>query len=157
MKIIQAFEGELRFLSNFAPCEIYYGGYTYLSVEAAFQAAKIDPQHPQASTLRKSFSSLSPREAKASGRRVPLNPEWEKIKDSIMLELCRLKFQANAAYRQRLLETGEAQLVEGNYWHDNIWGNCNCSRCAGITGENRLGRILMQIRKELAEQKFVAK
>ncbi len=39
---IPAFFGEYRFLSNFAPIEVYLDGATYPSVEHAYQAAKFD-------------------------------------------------------------------------------------------------------------------
>ena len=46
------------------------------------------------------------------------------------------------------LATGGAVLVEGNTWHDNYWGCCTCSRCAGRRGRNNLGRLLMKLRAE---------
>lgn len=39
--------------------------------------------------------------------------------------------------------TGDVELVEGNWWGDRFWGVCD-----GV-GENRLGRCLMEVRKEL--------
>lgn len=38
------------------------------------------------------------------------------------------------------------EIVEGNYWHDNYWGNCTCDKCKNIEGQNKLGKILMKIR-----------
>jgi len=49
---------------------------------------------------------------------------------------------------QMLLDTGSQELVEGNVWHDNFWGNCTCSKCPE-PGENHLGKLLMKIRSEL--------
>ena len=51
-------------------------------------------------------------------------------------------------YRQRLLDTGDRELIEGNTWGDRFWGVCRGE------GENKLGRILMRVRDELraAEQ-----
>ena len=40
----------------------------------------------------------------------------------------------------------DEHLEEGNTWGDTTWGTVN-----GI-GENRLGRILMKVRKELQEE-----
>ena len=28
------------------------------------------------------------------------------------------------SFRQQLIDTGDAMLIEGNWWHDNYWGNC---------------------------------
>ncbi len=44
---------------------------------------------------------------------------------------------------QKLINTGDAELIEKNYWHDYFWGECNGK------GENWLGKILMQIRKNI--------
>lgn len=45
--------------------------------------------------------------------------------------------------RQRLLDTGAEELIEGNYWGDRFWGVC-----AGSSA-NHLGKLLMKIRGEL--------
>jgi predicted NAD-dependent protein-ADP-ribosyltransferase YbiA (DUF1768 family) len=42
-----------------------------------------------------------------------------------------------------LLETGDAELIEGNDWGDTFWGVC------GGKGNNFLGKLLMEVRKEL--------
>lgn len=42
--------------------------------------------------------------------------------------------------------TIDEHLEEGNTWGDTTWGTVN-----GI-GENRLGRILMKVRKKLQEE-----
>ena len=47
--------------------------------------------------------------------------------------------------REQLLATGEAQLIEGNTWNDTFWGVCKGK------GQNWLGRILVEVREELAE------
>lgn len=40
-------------------------------------------------------------------------------------------------------------LVEGNYWHDNIWGNCECAKCISFAGQNLLGQLLEVLRTHL--------
>ena len=47
--------------------------------------------------------------------------------------------------RQQLLDTGDAELVEGNSWNDTFWG---VSARTG-KGKNWLGRLLMQVRGEM--------
>lgn len=44
---------------------------------------------------------------------------------------------------ERLKATGDAELIEGNYWGDVFWGTCD-----GV-GENWLGRLLMAQRDVL--------
>lgn len=48
--------------------------------------------------------------------------------------------------KEMLLATGDEELVEGNYWHDTIWGVCD-----GV-GENHLGKMLMEIREDLRNE-----
>ena len=46
-----------------------------------------------------------------------------------------------------LMDTGDAELIEGNNWNDTFWGVCNNA------GENNLGKLLMKIRAALIRQK----
>ncbi len=48
----------------------------------------------------------------------------------------------------QLVSTHPHQLVEGNTWHDQFWGDCHCGRCPG-DGENMLGVALMELRAKL--------
>lgn len=136
--VISEFRGEFYFLSNFYPTPIYYNGTTFMNAEAAFQAQK-DPKRA------KDFSYLQPSEAKRLGRRVKLREDWEEVKISEMFHIILAKFQQNPNLAKKLLETGYAVLMEGNQWHDNIWGSCTCDRCKN-QGSNKLGRILMAVR-----------
>lgn len=121
---------------------IVYDGILYQNNEAAFQAQKTTDRN-----IRKSFSSLNPSEAKRKGRRVSLRQDWELIKDQIMYSICKEKFlDPNLA--EKLKQTYAYELIEGNTWHDNYWGDCKCPKCKNIVGRNMLGKILMRIREE---------
>lgn len=135
MKIAK-FEGSYRFLSNFYEAPVTYLGLTFRNNEAAFQAAKCQERMAE-------FQELDPSAAKRLGRRVKLRPDWESIKDQVMYEVCKAKFSQNTDLRDKLVATGDAELVEGNTWGDKIWGICNGQ------GKNRLGKILMKVRTEL--------
>ena len=150
--MIKEFKDEYKFLSNFyiLPNALNIQGVLYISVEHAFQAAKtVDP------TERRRIAALpKPGQAKRAGRHVFLRSDWEKIKLPMMESLVRQKFRRNAELLARLLRTGEKKLVEGNWWHDNFWGNCNCVerlKCQR-EGINNLGRILMKLRRDFLEQ-----
>lgn len=123
---ITSFSGKYRFLSNFL------GG-----VEFAYQAAKTRDEIEIAEIM----SSRSPAEAKKIGRRVTLRDDWDDIKDNVMYKLVKAKFE-HPDYRKLLLETGDEEIVEGNWWGDTYWGMCN-----GV-GQNKLGKILMRVRDE---------
>lgn len=144
LKIISSFSEEYQFLSNFFSAKVVYEGIEYSNSEAAFQAAKTKNL-----ILRKEFSTLNPSQAKKKGRHIPLREDWEEIKNQVMYEIVKDKFSRNLELKEKLLATNNAILIEGNWWHDNYWGACNCERCATKTGENNLGKILMQVRREL--------
>lgn len=144
---ITEFRGEFAFLSNFYLHPIEYEGRTFGSVEAAFQSAKCLDQEEKAM-----FTSLAPYEAKYVGRRVKLRPDWNEVKDEVMFNLVMSKFNKNPDLKKKLLETGDAELIEGNYWHDNYWGACSCRKCANKTKRNQLGKTLSGVRTWLRFQ-----
>lgn len=81
-------------------------------------------------------------DAKRLAHKFNRREDWEQVKDDIMLELLRIKFNQEPL-KVLLLSTKEAELIEGNTWGDVYWGVCN-----GI-GQNKLGKLLMQVRSEL--------
>lgn len=144
--MVNKFDKEYAFLSNFYMCNVTYKDVTYTNSEAAFHAQKtLDPLEQQ------KFAKLNPSEAKKLGRKVTLRGDWEAIKDDVMYDVCFAKFSQNSDLREKLLATGDEYLEEGTYWHDNCWGNCYCDKCKDVAGENRLGKILMRIREELRD------
>lgn len=146
MPVINQFKGEYRFLSNFYLSEMLINGKLWATVEHAFQAAKTEHLAEQ----QRIRAEPDAWRAKRRGGVVRLRPGWDRMKYGVMLEIVREKFKQNLDLRKKLLATGDAILVEGNYWHDNIWGICwcGCSRGKNV-GTNWLGLILMQVRLEL--------
>ena len=128
--------------SNFAPFGVAMEGQWWRTVEHFFQAQKF----LDISYRERIRAANKPKDAKALGmtRRVPLREDWEEIKDQIMLDAVRVKFQTHEQPRQLLLSTRAARIVE-NAPMDAYWG-------CGPDGQglNRLGKILMQVRQELA-------
>jgi ribA/ribD-fused uncharacterized protein len=142
--IINKFEDEYAFLSNFYPSPVQENGIMYPTIEHYFQAQKTTVPFERAAIA----NAVTPGQAKREGRRITLRKDWEQLKDSVMLQGLRLKF-AIPELAEQLLATGDAELVEGTTWHDNVWGNCSCPECENIPGENRLGKLLMQVREEI--------
>lgn len=136
--MINEFRGKYYFLSNFFSVPVTYDGITYQNNEAAFQSAKVLDK-----SVREKFSMLDPSSAKRKGRHVQLRHDWEKVKFDIMYEICKAKFSQNTKLREKLIETGDEYLEEGNIWGDRIWGTVNGK------GQNNLGKILMKVREEL--------
>lgn len=125
-----------KVLSNFYPVKITFNGFTYNSVEAAFQAQKCPERAVE-------FCNLDPKTAKRLGKRVSLRPNWDSIKNDIMYQLLLLKF-SNPHLKQQLKATIPHELVERNPWHDTYWG----TDMNGV-GKNVLGQLLMLIRDQL--------
>jgi ribA/ribD-fused uncharacterized protein len=139
-RVITSFAGEYRFLSNFWPACVVLDGHSYRTVEHAYQAAK----SLDASVRRRVAMCYRAADAKALGKILAVRPDWF-IGDTrlrIMRDLLKQKF-GTEPLRGRLLDTGSARLVEGNWWGDRYWGVCDGR------GENHLGRLLMEIREEL--------
>ena len=132
-------------LSNFAAFPIEIDGVLWPTSEHFFQAQKFSsPADREA--IR---SEPSPMKAARMGRdrARPMRPDWEAVKDSMMLEALRAKFRQHPTLRDMLLGTAEAELVEhtanDSYWADGGDG----------MGRNMLGRLLMRVRGELRESK----
>lgn len=136
---IARFENEHHYLSNFylAPVQIY--GWTFPSVEHAYQAMK--SSNPAKEWPY--FLGGSPGAAKKLGQSIQLRTDWEQVKFAIMSALVYDKFMRHPDLAQKLRETVDAPLIEGNGWGDVYWGVCN-----GV-GENKLGQILVSVREEL--------
>lgn len=143
MADITRFVGLYRFLSNFFIAHIEWQDTLWHTVEHAYQAAKTHDLFAQ-ETIR---LAKTPGQAKRFGKKVKLRPDWDQVKVAIMTELISCKFDQHPELQTKLLATGDVQLVEGNRWHDNFWGICSCG-CAS-SGQNMLGKILMDKRKEL--------
>ena len=87
-------------------------------------------------------------QAKRAGRTVTMRRDWDDVKLSAMRYLLRQKYAPGTPHARALLATGDAEIVEWNYWHDREFGRCSCDRCGG-QGRNELGRALMRVRAEL--------
>jgi ribA/ribD-fused uncharacterized protein len=144
--MISVFDGKYAFLSNFYESPITHDGITYPTNEHFFQAMKTLDINEK----KKIAAASTPGQSKRMGRTVTLRSDWEAVKSYYMELGLRLKFQ-NSDLAEKLIATGDEELVEGNTWHDNCWGNCTCEQCANKPGENRLGKLLMEIREELRQ------
>lgn len=141
MNVIDKFNGEHSFLSNFSPANITWRGQVWPTTEHAFQAAKTDNKDEQ-KAIRKAGT---PGQAKKLGRLVTLRPSWEGEKIGVMREVLHAKFTQNPSLKDDLLDTGDSKLVESNNWKDIFWGVCKGK------GQNWLGKLLMELRDSLSQ------
>lgn len=153
--VVMSFDGEYDFLSNFYDSPIEFmtvDGKRMIAptVEHAFQAEKAMFSQEQEAII----NADTPGKAKRLGRHCLLRPDWEAVKDNAMEEFVSRKFQI-PELRDKLLATGNANLIEGNTWHDNYWGICMCPKCINslvVDGKNKLGTILMKVRDAIREE-----
>lgn len=135
--MIKEFQGEHRFLSNFWPARVTYDRVIYPTVEHAYQASKFPNTVDRVRIAQIPMASKAKMAARGLSR--PAGAE------EIMLGLVRQKFRDHEDLGTLLLETGDQELQEGNTWNDKFWG---IDLRSGL-GDNRLGKILMKVRKEL--------
>ena len=147
--MIDSFTGRWNFLSNFFPVEIEHQGIKYPSVEHYYVAMKvkndqqIDGKYIGYVDCRELISKIkTPGEAGRFGRTLKIRKDWDNVKFDVMLWGVREKFKKEEL-KEMLLNTGDQQLIEGNFWNDTYWGVCK-----GV-GENNLGKILMRVREEV--------
>ena len=138
------YEGKWYFLSNFSSFAIWWMGILWMTVEHAYQAAKFtDP-----AIVEEIRTAMSAHDAKKIARKYQdkVRADWNDIKLEIMEKLLRLKIEQHPYVREKLLETGDAELVEDSP-KDSFWG-----RGPDWRGLNHLGRLWMKLRSELRER-----
>ena len=134
---INQFKGEYDFLGNRYPCRILWEGLEYRSAEVAFQASKCEDEKE-----RKVYAGCSTDKAVLKGKEQKPYPEWEETKVGIMQSILLAKFEQNPTLKQKLADTGNRVLLNGNNKQEMFWGIDLYS----WIGENHLGRLLMNIR-----------
>ena len=143
MKEIKFYEAEnaYGYFSNFALYPLTLKGKTWPSSEHYYQAQKV------AGTEWEERIRLcaTPQEA-FDMTRLPEFPErkdWTDVKDDAMYEAVYAKFTQHEDLRQKLLDSGDAILIEDSPV-DYYWG---CGKDG--SGKNMLGKTLMTIRESL--------
>lgn len=147
--MIEKFDGEYRWLSNFWDAPVLYWvdsmqtEVAFPSSENAYQFAKIHPRDVSRADVM-DFQICTAGKAKRMGKKVKIRDDWSDVKLAVMEKILRSKFEDDLL-RFRLCETGTQEIVEGNTWGDVFWGVCDGK------GSNHLGKILMKLRKEFVQ------
>lgn len=145
--MILKFSKEYDWLSNFHKLEkpMEHLGLSFETIENYYVGMKtLDIEE------RRFISILAPGKAKRYGRKLQLREDWENVKLSVMRFGTRYKFSINnPILRQKLIDTGDVFIREGNNWGDTYWG---VDTFTG-EGENHLGKIIMKVREDILEGK----
>ena len=138
--MIRKFQGEYRWLSNFASVQIEFEGKTYPSVEHAYMSAKSKDD----AWKKLCASNISAGQLKQKSYNIIIRADWERIRLDVMRECLGQKFSQNP-YKRLLICTGDEHIQEGNNWNDKFWGVCLKTN----KGENTLGKLIMSIRESI--------
>lgn len=127
--------------SNFSRHGIELDGHWWPTTEHYFQAQKFEDEEYK----EKIRNAATPKLAAELGRsrKMPLRSDWERVKDDVMYRAVLEKFRKHKALQEKLLATGDQEIVE-NAPGDYYWG---CGKDG--SGKNRLGEILVKVRAEL--------
>ena len=139
-------------MSNYSLHAIHLDDREWPTAEHYFQAMKYeDRDHQEVIRQDRDHQEVirqarTPGEAKRIGHRGRLREDWEGVKDLVMLQTVAAKFDQHPDLAEKLLETGNADLIE-DAPRDYYWG---CGRRGN--GKNMLGRILEEVRNALKEK-----
>jgi len=154
VEVVDTGQHEIRFyshheepygcFSSFSPHGFELDGLWWPTSEHYFQAQKF-PDNPYSEKIR---AANSPMTAATLGRsrKQPVRSDWAAVKDDVMSRAVLCKFSTNSDFKKVLLSTGNAILIEATS-DDYYWG-CGTNG----TGLNMLGKILMEVRQQLAKR-----
>jgi ribA/ribD-fused uncharacterized protein len=134
---------EFKEFSNFYSAPFTLDGKAWPTVEHYFQAAKFPGNPTYQEQIRQAKTAAQAKKLGAS-KEQKIREDWDAYRISVMEKAVRAKFEQNESLRKMLLSTGNKELAEASPT-DYFWGIGKKKN-----GENRLGKILMNLRKDLA-------
>lgn len=172
----QSFVGKYEFLSNMYLCTVIIGDMVFPSAENAFQAMKCKTRKEM-----EQFQYITPYEAKKRGSEVDIRSNWNEIRDKVMKKVLQAKFEDQELAIELLRTDdmflceknfwgdtywGKAPVEITHYYVDNKEVDKQsyfkafrsekpvaCQKIVEkkILGENKLGKLLCEVRKEIKE------
>lgn len=133
-------------LNNLSAHEVKFMGIIYKTAEHAYQCQKFFDKK----ICNSIKNSRSPLQAKAIAHKNMnvMRLDWNKVKLKIMGDIVLAKVKQHHEVYQTLINTGNKKIVE-NSPDDYFWGIGKYK-----TGKNHMGKLLMQLRKELTKSKI---
>jgi ribA/ribD-fused uncharacterized protein len=130
-------------MSNFSIHSVEIKGFgLFPTAEAAFHAHK-DPTNEK--YIKRQEASYSPRVSKKLGRECNIRPDWDEVKDDVMILVLDAKFAQHQSIRDNLLSTGLRPIIE--HGPDSYWGDGKDTK-----GKNMLGKFLVRLRNKMYVQ-----
>lgn len=152
INVIKLFVKEYRYLSNFYEQEIEICNTKYPTNEHAYMAIRVLLDTGNRELHDKILNCPSGKDAKKlykellASKAISQTPDDVRIK--IMKSCINKKFTLENSIGKSLIATGSSLLIEGNWWHDTLWGVYNNE------GSNYLGKLLMIRRHQLSGVKM---
>ena len=131
-------------LSNFSKHSVFIDGRIWPTVEHFYQAQKFS-----GASIEEIRQCATPTLAKNRAYEFPITSvrtDWLIIRNGIMLQGLRAKFNQHPELRELLLSSGNRRIVEHTK-QDAYWGDGGDG-----SGRNLLGQLLMQVRTELCHE-----
>ena len=132
---------EYGWLSNFAEYGFSLDGIRWPSVEHYYQAQKYAGTEVE-SRIRMADTPLKARKS-GQDRSLVVRSDWDNVKETVMQQAVSAKFLQNRRLGEMLVATGDVALIHESQ-SDLFWG-----RTQDGAGDNRLGLIIMEVRKSL--------
>jgi ribA/ribD-fused uncharacterized protein len=153
-----ASKGPFRNFSNDSQHPIEVDGEQYPTVEHYFQAMKAKEFNDE-EVYKKIVSSKTPKAAKAAGKNVKnfVTEIWDSRREQVMEKGVRAKFVQHPELRKELLETGDKIIGKADA-RNTFWGigtgmsSEKAKSPSKWRGQNKLGKLLMEIRESLRVQ-----
>ena len=136
---------EHREFSNFHEASFTLDDKEWPTVEHYFQAAKFQANPEYQEKIRRAASPAAAKKLGAS-KAVPIRSNWDTFRIEVMRKAVEAKFSQNEDLKEKLLETGNRNLVEASPT-DTFWGIGKSKK-----GQNMLGKLLMELRGKLSAE-----
>ena len=141
------YENDFYPLSSFSAFQVVIWDHTFPTAEHAYHWRKF--MHLSNETNGQSYILYAPsahqafKLAKSFERAGLLPPTWKDERVDVMRLIIRAKAKQHDYVRQKLLATGDRELIEDS-WRDDFWGWGE-----NHDGANTLGKLWMELREEL--------
>ena len=131
--------GRTAGFSNLSPYNVRIKGFgVFLTSEAALQAYKAPNDK---NYILNQTRARTPLASKVMAQNIQQRSDWVQVREQIMYDILRLKFDQHENIRIALLNTGLSLIVQ-RIKKDNIWGDENGH------GLNLLGKLLTKLRNQ---------
>lgn len=140
-KQIFFYEHEFYVFSNFSSFAIEWRGKLYPTSEHAYHSEKFDDEETKEKIRNMRSAHDAMKFTYANRDKYP--KDWDERKLDVMKQILHAKVEQHPYVKKKLLDSGDKELIEDS-WRDAYWG-----WGPHKDGENQLGKLWMEVRKEV--------